>query len=142
MVKKTLSPETVNFDESLWGVFSDETDLRILKPLKRGFRHCFILMHQDARWLLVDPRSNKTDVMLLPHPAHFNMPRYFLDKGMTVLKTTPYPEKRKIAPLLPISCVETVKRLIGLHHWLILTPYHLYRHLLEKQQKQKGSIHG
>lgn len=139
MVRKTLSAETpvyMSDEESLWVVFSDETDLKRLKLLKRGFRHCFAVMKQNGQWILVDPRSNKTDIVLLPHPAHFNLPRYFADKNMRVLRVMPLPDRRRVAPCLPASCVETVKRLVGVHSWRVLTPYQLYKYL---NTSQKGS---
>src|SRR3546814_13166598 len=36
---------------------------------------------------------------------------------------------RRLAPPLPFSCVETVKRLIGLQSWTIRTQWELYQHL-------------
>lgn len=128
---KQLSPEQdLTAPMAQWIVFSGDTDLKRLKILKRGFRHCFMIMQQDGRWVLIDPRSNKIDIAILPHPTHFNFPRYFSEQGKTVLKVpmninTP----GKVAPTLPMTCVDTMKRLIGLHSRWVLTPYQLYRAL-------------
>ena len=126
----TLSPLTdKESPDAVWVIFSDETDIRLLKLLRRGFRHCFIMMQQDERWILIDPRSDKTDIALLPHPAHFNFPRYFTQQGKTVVKVPLRSVPKKIAPLFPLSCVETVKRVLGIHRRFVLTPYQLYRFL-------------
>lgn len=126
----SLSPETsLDTPSAVWIVFSDETDIRMLKILRRGFRHCFVIMMQNDRWILVDPRSNKTDISLLPHPSHFNFPRYFTQQGKIVVKADNQNVPHKIAPLTPLSCVETVKRILGIHRRFVLTPYQLYKYL-------------
>lgn len=125
-----LSPEMdIESSSSIWVIFSDETDIRMLKWLRRGFRHCFLVMIQDERWILIDPRSNKTDISLLPHPSHFNFPRYFMQQGKTVIKVNAVETPYKIAPLIPFSCVETIKRILGIHKRFVLTPYQLYQFL-------------
>jgi hypothetical protein len=120
----------------MWAVFSNDTDIGFLKILKHGYRHCFIIMQQDARWVIIDPRADKTDIQILPHPPHFNFPRYLTEQGKTVVKiSNTFKTPRKIASILPISCVETLKRVIGLHQWWVLTPHQLYRALLKIQKK-------
>ena len=142
IARRDLVPETdIHVPGAQWVIFSDETDIRLLKLLKKGFRHCFMVMQQDGRWVLIDPRSNKTDIALLPHPATFNFPRYFSEQGKTVIKVpltikTPH----KVAPVFPVSCVETVKRLIGVHQRWVMTPYQLYRHLTKIQQGKGDTL--
>jgi hypothetical protein len=141
--KPQLSPETdLEIDQTAWIIFSNDTDIRMLRLLKRGFRHCFIIMLQDQRWILIDPRSNKTDVNILPHPANFNFPRYFVSQGKTVMKLPPVVTPKRIMMPFCFSCVETVKRMIGLHRYFILTPYQLYRYLnkLSSFGSTKGSL--
>ena len=38
-------------EQKIWVVFSGYTDLRWLKFLKSGFRHCFVLLHDGKRWI-------------------------------------------------------------------------------------------
>lgn len=137
MVKPTLIPQDKSATaQAVWVVFSDKTDIRFLKILRGGFRHCFVIMQQNGQWMIIDPRADKTDITLLPHPAHFNLPRYFITDGCTVIKCPPIATPKKIAPIFPMSCVETVKRVIGLHRRWVVTPFQLYRAL---NQIQKGS---
>ena len=37
---------------------------------------------------------------------------------------------KRPAPLMVFTCVEAVKRVLGLHRRLVFTPWQLYRHLL------------
>jgi hypothetical protein len=137
--RPSLSPETdLENAQSAWIIFSDDTDIRMLRLFRRGFRHCFMMVQSDDRWLLIDPRSNKTDVHLLPHPKSFNFPRYYTEQGKTVIKIPAIQTPHKILSPFPVSCVETLKRLIGLHAWWVITPYQLYKILLKLQHK-KGS---
>ncbi len=137
--RPALNPESdLDFPQTLWIIFSDETDIRMLKIFKRGFRHCFVMMLQGDRWMLIDPRSNKTDIHLLPHPKSFNFPRYYTEHGKTVLKIPTIKTPNRILSPFPVSCVETIKRLIGLHAWTVMTPYQLYKKLV-KIQNMKGS---
>ena len=138
MVKPTLHPIAAHDTQgtTLWVVFSDKTDIRFLKILRSGFRHCFVIMQQNGQWIIIDPRADKTDVTLLPHPKHFNLPLHFINDGCTVVKIPPITTPSKIAPIFPLSCVETVKRVIGLHRRWVVTPFQLYRTL---NTLQKGS---
>lgn len=130
MVVPSLQPQSPDANKTVWVVFSDETDIRLLKILKHGFRHCFMIMRDGDVWVLVDPRANKTDIEILRYPAHFNVPRFFQNNGKTVTKVTVNEPPRAIAPLMPFSCVETIKRCLGIHRRFIVTPYQLYRHLI------------
>lgn len=136
VARPALSPQSdLETPVSIWVVFSDETDIRMLKFLRKGFRHCFVIMLQDERWMLIDPRSNMTDIRLLPHPAHFNFPRYFTQAGKIVVKAQIKPAPQKIAPIFPLSCVETVKRVLGIHRRFLITPYHLHQYLTKSFSK-------
>jgi hypothetical protein len=131
-----LSPETdLDLESAQWIVFSNETDIRVLKILKQGFRHCFMVMQQGEKWMLIDPRSNKTDIQILPHPSHFNFPRYFTEQGHTVLKVPEMNAPQKIMTPFPVSCVEGIKRIIGLHKFWVITPHQLYKKIIKIQKK-------
>jgi len=134
--RPTLAPEIdLQNNATIWIVFSNNTDIRMLRILRHGFRHCFAVMQIDDRWILIDPKSNKTDVNLLPHPATFNFPKYFSQQGMTVMKLPAIQTPQKIMMPFCFSCVETMKRFIGLHQFWVLTPYQLYKSILKIQQK-------
>jgi len=110
-------------------VFSNETDLWWLKFLKRGFRHCFVVIRLHDKWVTIDPMAHFLEISLPDLPDGFDLARWFRKNGMIVVETyIRYPERRPYPPFF-LSCVEVVKRILGLHLPLILTPAQLYKFL-------------
>lgn len=115
--------------QKAWVVFSGQTDLAWLRLLKPGFRHCFVLLNDGRRWLTFDPLSNYTDICVHHDlPAGYNLPQWLEGQGFTVVQSVITQEK-KPAPFMIFTCVEAVKRVLGLHRFFIFTPWQLYRHL-------------
>lgn len=112
-----------------WVVFCSDCDLPWLKILRPGFRHCYALLNDGRHWLSFDPLSNYTDINVYDLPATFNLPLLLQDRGHRVVKAPVYRTKKE-APWMPYTCVEAVKRVIGLHARFILTPWQLYKYLL------------
>ena len=135
----TLEP--INKSLNAWVVFSGQADLPWLKILKPGFRHCAVLMNDGRSWITVDPLSNYTDVTVHQVPLEFDLPLWMKDRGHIVVKA---PVQREMcpAPFSLYSCVEAVKRVLGIHKRLIFTPWQLYRYLRKIQTqhtfKSKG----
>ncbi len=132
-------------DQLGWAVvgFADETRLWWLRRLKPGFRHCFAYRWHPHGWLLLDPLSHRLDLDLIAPLAEAaaapeQAPEQALDlaarlrlAGYAALTLPIRQPALRLAPPLPLSCVEVVKRLIGIHSWIICTPWQLYR-LLRK----------
>lgn len=113
-----------------WVLFSGKADLPWLRLLKPGFRHCYVVMNDGQRWITVDPLSPHTEIMVHHHIApDFDLIGWLEEGGQKALKAGLYWGHRKPAPIMLFTCVEAVKRLIGLHRRLILTPWQLYRYL-------------
>jgi len=110
-------------------VFCDGTDLAWLRLLKPGFRHVFVALADAGRWLTLDPLSPHTELAIQPVDAAFDLAGWFRDRGLTVVETTLDRSRSRPAPVALFTCVEAVKRVLGLHAPFILTPYQLYRHL-------------
>jgi hypothetical protein len=115
--------------QRLWVVFTDQTDLWWLKFLPKGFRHCFVIIHDGKNWITVDPLSNTMEVVVQDVPKEFDLPRWLKEQGHVVLRVRKMPDEAKVAPVMLFSCVEAVKRMIGVRERFILTPRQLYRHL-------------
>lgn len=115
--------------QQAWVVFSGKTDLPWLRWLKPGFRHCFILLNDGKNWLSIDPMSNHMEVIVHNVPQDFDLPIWMKSRGNIVIKTPVNRGNKKSAPWMMMSCVEVVKRVIGLHSRKIFTPWQLYRHL-------------
>jgi len=111
-----------------WVVFSGQTDLFWLKILKPGFRHCYALLHDGRHWLSFDPLSNYTEILVHNVPPDFDVPAWLRARGHFVVPA-PLMRPRCAAPWMIYSCVEAVKRIIGLHARFVFTPWQLYRHL-------------
>lgn len=121
-LRNSVIPET-------WVVFSGRTDLPWLRLLKPGFRHCFVLMNDGACWFSLDPMSHCTEVSVHHHvPMSFDLPRWLAGRGYKIIRVKAAREP-KPAPWMVFTCVEAVKRVIGLRSRMIFTPWQLYRHL-------------
>jgi hypothetical protein len=119
--------------QKAWVVFSGETDWPWLRFLRRGFRHCFLVMNDGEGWISMDPLLNRTEVQVYRHlPADFDLPRWLMGRGYVVMPAEMEYAQEKPAPLMLFTCVEAVKRVLGLHAQFVLTPWQLYRHLQKK----------
>ncbi len=119
-----------------WVVFSGQCELAWLRILKPGFRHCYVLLHDGDHWISFDPLSNYTDIHVHHYPSSFHLPSWMRSQGYTVVKA-PLHRLQKQAPWMPFTCVEAVKRVIGVHERAVLTPWQLYKYLM-KPQNRKG----
>ncbi len=132
--------------QDAWVVFSGETDLPYLKILKSGFRHCFILLNDGQRWMSIDPLSPYMDIQIYHHiESEFCLPDWLKVRGYKVVKTQINKQHNKPAPWMFFTCVESIKRILGIHNRYILTPWQLYRHLInynnsEISKKSKGDF--
>ena len=111
-----------------WVVFSGQADMAWLKILKPGFRHCAVLLNDGRNWITIDPLSNYTDVTVHHVPLEFDLPLWMRDRGYRVLPA-PMQRTQRPAPFSVYSCVEAVKRVLGIHKRRIITPWQLYRYL-------------
>ena len=116
--------------QNAWVVFSGETDLPWLRFLRPGFRHCFVLLNDGRHWLSCDPLANKTEITVHHVPADFDLPEWLSQRGQRVVRASVRAAPRRCAPPMPFTCVEAVKRILGLHDRWIMTPWQLYRHLV------------
>lgn len=121
--------------QKAWVVFSSNTDLPWLRILKPGFRHCSVLMNDGQHWITFDPLSNYTDIMVHNMPTSFDLPLWLKDRGHNVVPAK-IDRKKRAAPWMFCTCVESVKRVLGIHDRLILTPWQLYKHLTQSTNFQ------
>lgn len=110
-------------------VFSGRADLWWLRLLKSGFRHCFVALEGEAGWLVVEPLSHCTECAMLPPMAAEDLAQWYRMHGLTVVMTWRTTPARRAAPVRPYSCVESVKRLLGIQAGNVLTPWQLFRHI-------------
>ena len=117
-------------------VFTGQTGLRRLRFLKPGFRHCFACLRIQGRWVLYEPLSHRTDISFAgPWPAR-DLVAWMRGRDLTVAATRFRNPPRVAAFWRPYTCVEAVKRVIGLYAPRVFTPWQLFRHL-----EAEGAVH-
>lgn len=103
------------------------------KFLKKGFRHCFLMIKHNNKWLVIDHIMAYTDVAMI---EGLNAAEGIKNKGYVAFKVKPNRDtNNKLHIFRPFTCVETVKHFLGISNPWIFTPYQLYKYL-----KKKGKI--
>ena len=112
-------------------VFEDRSDARLLRWLRPGFRHCFCLIGGDHRWTLCDPLKSHLATASIDGLSAADLACRLSTPGRRVLHGMLGEPDPKV-PMVPrpLTCVEIVKRLIGLSAGSVVTPHQLYRCLL------------
>lgn len=130
--------EEEKIKQEAWVVFCGETDVPWLKLLKKGYRHCFVLINDGERWLSLDPLSSYMEVQVYHHilPS-FDLPNWLENRGYQILKTDIDRSNTQAAPIMFFSCVEAIKRLLGIHKRFIFTPWQLYQFLNKAQNRSR-----
>lgn len=121
-----MNPFTSVEPSEAWVVFSGEADLWWLRVLKRGFRHCFVIARDEKNWIVLDPLSPHLEVSVLPLPRSFDLPGWLQKQNLKVLQAPIQRHHNKAAPFNMFSCVEVIKRFLGIHVRRIMTPWQLY----------------
>ena len=122
---------TQNAPQKMWIVFSGESEIKWIKFLfKKGYRHCYAVINDGSRWVTCDPLAHKTEISVHHQiPADFDLPKWLRDRGLKVVSVPQMSFKKKALPPAFFTCVETVKRLIGVRKLFVFTPYQLFRYL-------------
>lgn len=95
--------------------------------LRTGFSHCYLLIKQDVGYVCLDMSIYSMEVNYYPSIRQF---KKTLDKTTVVIKNYTDVNLSLTMPFLrPFTCVEMVKRVLGIKRWTIFTPYQLYRYL-------------
>ncbi len=129
--------EQQNYKQKAWLVCTNQTDLKGLKIFKKGFRHCFLILHDGAHWVSVDPLSNQMEVIVHNLEPDFDLPAWLKTRGHKVVEAPIVQRTNKTAPIMLFTCVEACKRILGVRNIMILTPWQLYKHILKQNFIQK-----
>ncbi|MDG4574803.1 MAG: hypothetical protein P9C36_05865 [Defluviicoccus sp.] len=117
-------------------VFTGMTGIRWLKALRAGFRHCFVVVFQGDTAIVCDPLSNQMLLGSVRPATPAVVADWYCERGFTVVATEIREAPRRGARLRPLTCVEIVKRVLGIRAPFVLTPWQLYRHLLALAPKR------
>jgi len=122
-------------------VFTDAREIPWLRLLRPGFRHVLVALRlPGGGWIVVNPLSHQIrvdPVAALEGPA---LAHWFRAQGFTVIETMTRRAPRREAPWAPMTCVEVVKRLLGIHARWVWTPWALYRLLVRDTPECPGPI--
>lgn len=109
-----------------WVVFRGDSPLWWLRLLRPGFRHCLALLNDGRHWIVVDPLSPYTEVAVPALPPDYDLPGWYRGLGLTVVPAPVVRALARPAPWGPFTCVEAVKRVLGLQDPFVLTPWQLF----------------
>ncbi len=111
-------------------VFCDGEKPAWVRLLRPGFRHVFVALRDGPWWVTVDPLCQRMEVQVQPVAPDMDLAAWFRAHGLTVVEAAIDRTGTRPAPVGPFTCVEAVKRVLGLRAPLVLTPWQLYRRLL------------
>lgn len=127
--------------QKVYVVFVDNTSLWWLKFLKKGFRHCYIIFQLGNNpQLLIELNPMSNQFYVFKHISHLGCDYIFHLKQQDNIKIIPIDIKQaelKTAPIGIFSCVEFVKRVLGIHSFWLFTPYQLYKFLTKTKNSRK-----
>lgn len=108
--------------------FQRDTDAWFLRGLKRGYRHCFIALPQpnSTNWVILEPLLHKTAVQFVTGEY---IQRLILHRDMREVVIDEIRKPRKRVSIMPPTCVDFVKRALGIQAWWVITPHQLYKYL-------------
>ncbi|WP_173974922.1 hypothetical protein [Magnetospirillum sp. LM-5] len=109
--------------------FGDGTGLWWLKLLRPGFRHCFVAVEGAGGWVVVDPLSDRTRVAIVPAASADELRRWYARHNYQAVFAEVHEPNERAMPWRPYSCVEEVKRVLGINAGHILTPWQLYKYM-------------
>jgi hypothetical protein len=120
----------IQSERDVYIVYENNISLWWLKFLKKGFRHCYILVNykDENIWIKLDPLSNIILLDMKRYVRNFDYINYLSTNSDIHL------QKVKVGNILNkpmnlsiFSCVSFVKRFLGIRSNAILTPYQLYK---------------
>ena len=115
-----------------WYVLFLESDFKYwwTKYLQPGFTHCYVVRWTPLGWLYFNWGLGYAEVDAIV-TSTMN-PRKIEPKATHVLKVYSWRKSKLRMTGLP-TCVESVKAILGIHHWC-MTPYQLYKFLKKENE--------
>ncbi|MEM1093591.1 MAG: hypothetical protein AAGJ10_03225 [Bacteroidota bacterium] len=124
--------------QKAWVIFSNDTDLKWVRILKRDFRHCFVIWNDGHHWLSFDPLFNHAEINVhYQVQSEQDLLNWLRSQNMKFAQANINHTHKKMAPFGLFTCVEAVKRFLGIHQISIVTPWQLYRHLQKVNSYKK-----
>lgn len=116
-----------------WVGFRNNSGLSWLGLLRPGFRHCFVALRWTDGWVVYDPLAHHTRLDVVA--GGYELLDYFCEQGCLMLPVALAEPERRALPWRPFTCVEAVKRVLGLCCPGVVTPWQLYKHIVNCHKK-------
>ena len=110
-------------------VFTNSVDMTWLRVLAQGFRHCFVFVEVGSDWIMIDPLSNQMTIRSLEVISSHDLASWYTEQGHTAIVTYQRYPMNRVAPLGLFTCVEVIKRALGIHSVWVQTPFQLFKYL-------------
>ena len=123
-------------------VFTGEADLKWLRILKPGFRHCFAVLESQGRWVIYNPLSHHTEIMVIDGLTALALMEWYRANGCRIVPWQLTGVDKKPAPFGVYTCVEALKRVLGIHARRVITPWNLFKFLKYKKIGKKPLTSG
>lgn len=107
-------------------IFSGQSDLRILRLLKPGFRHCCLMIEVDQNWVFYNPMSHVTTMRIYSGLSLDEIVSWFHYCGHIVVCCRVSSPRNIDVSVRPYTCVEAVKRMLGITAPRVVTPWQLF----------------
>lgn len=130
--------------DTYW-IFFKEGEFKFKWLFKKGYTHIYIVTKDEYNWLLLDPAKEKFNWKILPIEPNdeSKMIEQFVNDAENILKVELLPPEERlnyVRPLGPHTCLAVAKYIMGLKNWC-LTPWQLYKNLINKKNKRVKSYH-
>lgn len=117
-------------------VFCDSDALWWQRFLKKGYRHCFLILQDKSNnYLFIDNTSKRITFNLLENYQYENIPTLCRSLNAKLIKI-PVNEMMMSSnfnnssdPIPLLTCVELIKRILGINKKSIITPWNLFKYL-------------
>jgi|GEM_PF-1731792 len=111
--------------QSLAIVVFGPSQLGYLQMLKPGYQHCLVATQAGGQWHLLDPLSNGTEISLLGEATPCEIIDAFRARGLDALAVQRRAPVMSEMPVSAYTCVEVVKRVLGIRARRVQTPWQL-----------------
>lgn len=108
-------------------VFSGQTDFWWQRLMKPGFRHCGVLIEVGGNWIVLEPLAACLEVRVLPGASPSSLIRMLRRRHLVAIETAVVPIVGSVLFPGPFTCVEAVKRVLGIRTFWVQTPWQLYK---------------
>lgn len=92
------------------------------------FRHCYAFTWDGYNWIVVDPLGQSLEIEVLPFGDEVDFPAKIVEDGQKLVYFSKHEDNRFIFRGL-MTCVSTMKHLLGIRAWWVVTPKQLYNYL-------------